>query len=136
MANWFFSSEFSLDETTSLQVDYEKIRTNNTPLPAESDVGPTEYKRKISKLPPQRFRRLVTQLRFRLQEGFGKATYFIGVDDDGKVSNIDDATLRTSIRTFRNMVKFAGAEVAEVTKLKSKDDKTYFKVCVISNRSF
>jgi len=132
MTDWFFSSDFSLEEGMSVP----SLQVVDNVLPEESDVGHTEYKRKISKLPPRRFRKLVTQLRFRLREGFGKATYFIGVDDDGKVSDIDDATLRTSMRTFRNMAKMAGAEVAEVTKMKSEDGKSYFQVDVISDRSF
>lgn len=129
MSDWFFPDIEDTKCTESQRKD-----PLEEDLPAENDVGSTEYKRKISSLAPRRFRKLVTQLRFRLREGYGKATYYIGVDDDGKISDVDPSTLRTSMRTFRNMAKVAQAEVGEVKKL-SSDGKTFYQIEVISDLS-
>lgn len=53
-------------------------------LERENDEGNVEYKLKLLKPSAQRFEQLVTQLKFRLEEGGGEALYEIGVADDGR----------------------------------------------------
>jgi hypothetical protein len=62
-------------------------------LERESDEGNVEYKLKLLKPSPQRLVQLVTQLKYRLEEGGGEARYFIGVSDDGTAQVIPAACL-------------------------------------------
>lgn len=55
----------------------------NTNLPPEVERGNIEYKLKLIDPTPVRFEHLVTQMKWRLQEGLGEAIYEIGVSDDG-----------------------------------------------------
>merc|ERR1711871_215729 len=68
-------------------------------LPAEVEEGPTEYKRKMVQPTPERFTKLVSQLKWRLGEGQGEAIYEIGVDDDGTVRGLSETDLAESIAT-------------------------------------
>lgn len=52
-------------------------------LPPEIERGNIEYKLKLIDPSPVRFEHLVTQMKWRLQEGLGEAIYEIGVSDDG-----------------------------------------------------
>lgn len=62
------------------QSDEENISKN---LPPEIERGNIEYKLKLIDPSPVRFEHLVTQMKWRLQEGLGEAIYEIGVSDDG-----------------------------------------------------
>ncbi|WFD23359.1 hypothetical protein MEQU1_002048 [Malassezia equina] len=57
-------------------------------LPEENDQGNAEYKYYILPASADRFDRLVTQLRWRLNEGEGSCVYEIGVLDDGTLEGI------------------------------------------------
>ncbi len=52
-------------------------------LDKESDEGNVEYKLKLIDPTATRFEHLVTQMKFRLQEGLGEAIYEIGIEDNG-----------------------------------------------------
>ena len=50
-----------------------------------------------------RFEHLVTQLKWRLQEGDGEAVYEIGVADSGLLAGLDEADLKASLDTLKRM---------------------------------
>ena len=52
-----------------------------------------------------RFEHLVTQMKWRLQEGQGEALYEIGVEDNGVVAGLDEQELDASLTTLQNMAK-------------------------------
>ncbi len=80
----------------------------------ENEEGCVEYKRKLTKLSAIRFQQLLTQMKWRLQEGNGQATYYIGIEDDGKVSNISSEELDESINTFKELVSNADSEIKDL----------------------
>lgn len=105
-------------------------------LPPEIDEeGCVEYKVKISKLTKPRFTSLVTQLRFRLREGMGKAIYYIGITDDGGVSGTSPSLLKTSLNILSNMAK----KVGQCTLMPERFETSkgvYYKVTIIHSISY
>lgn len=81
------------------------LTVSNTKLPPENDVGNIEYKRKLVDPTPNRFEHLVTQMKWRLNEGRGEAIYHLGVDDDGRVSGLAPNELNNSLTTLERMAR-------------------------------
>ena len=54
----------------------------NKTFEPEEEEGNIEYKRYISTLSKKRFSQLLSQMKWRLSEGEGKAIYYIGVNDE------------------------------------------------------
>ena len=50
-----------------------------------------------------RFEHLVTQMKWRLQEGRGEAIYQIGVEDSGMIAGLSDNEMRASMKTLQHM---------------------------------
>lgn len=72
-------------------------------LPPEKYFGNIEYKRKITNKNTSRLQELTTQLNFRLNEGKGTAIYYIGVDDDGSIYNINKKDMKESYENLKIM---------------------------------
>ena len=85
-------------------------------LVPESDEGFTEYKWSLVSPPPERFVQLVTQLKFRLNEGKGEAIYNIGVKDDGTAYGLSEEHLNQSLETLSKMAKELEAETSIIRK--------------------
>merc|ERR1712137_917460 len=66
-------------------------------LPHEVEVGNVEYKLKLDPPTEDRFQHLVTQMKFRLEEGRGHAFYQIGIQDNGRPDGIPRATFDQSL---------------------------------------
>jgi GTPase len=62
-----------------------------------------EYKLKLVHPTASRFEHLVTQLKWRLQEGQGEAIYEIGIEDNGTLAGLSEEDLDASIKTLHNM---------------------------------
>ena len=73
-------------------------------LGAECEDGNVEYKRQLI-CTEERFRRLVSQLKYRLSEGQGEAVYYLGVEDDGTPVGLPPAELHETLQTFYRMAK-------------------------------
>lgn len=58
-------------------------------------VNPSQY----------RFEHLVTQMKWRLQEGRGEAVYQIGVEDNGLLVGLSEEEMRASLKTLRRMAE-------------------------------
>ena len=56
-------------------------------------VNPSQY----------RFEHLVTQMKWRLQEGRGEAVYQIGVEDNGLLVGLAEEEMRASLKTLHRM---------------------------------
>jgi len=66
-------------------------------IDAENHDGSAEYKRQVHKqLSTTRLRTLSTQMSYRLDEGNGRCTYHIGVEDDGCHSLLDYPSISES----------------------------------------
>jgi GTPase len=77
-------------------------------LPRETESGCVEYKRQLLHPSPWRFQQLVSQLKWRLSEGGGRATYYIGVEDDGSTPGVSEEALAASLATLRAMAAALG----------------------------
>lgn len=82
----FDPSDGQTDETdtetfSSDSESLDKVLGNH--LPPEPQFGNIEYKLKLLNPSKQRLDHLVTQLKWRLNEGNGEAIYEIGVTDSG-----------------------------------------------------
>ena len=58
---------------------------------------------KLVHLSASRFEHLVTQLKWRLQEGQGEAIYEIGIEDNGTLAGLSADDLEASIKTLERM---------------------------------
>lgn len=71
-------------DTETFSSDSEPLdKLFNNHLPPEPQFGNIEYKLKLISPSKQRLDHLVTQLKWRLNEGNGEAIYEIGVTDSG-----------------------------------------------------
>ena len=68
------------------------INWNKFPLQLKL-VNPSEF----------RVEHLVTQMKWRLEEGLGEAIYEIGVEDNGFLAGLTDDELEASLATLRKM---------------------------------
>ena len=94
-------------------------------LPPEIEEGNEEYKRYLINLSDLRFQQLLTQMKWRLNEGNGKAFYFIGVEDDGSIFKLNNLQVGESLKNIKKLVKLADGK--KVDKI-DEDNKFYFKM--------
>ncbi|KAI5118314.1 hypothetical protein M0805_006481 [Coniferiporia weirii] len=85
-------------------------------LVPEVEEGNVEYKLRLLSPPPERFARLVTQLKWRLLEGGGQAYYELGVADSGALVVLSRAHLEMSLMTLEEVAGEIGASVVVVVK--------------------
>lgn len=78
-------------------------------LPPEVEEGNVEYKLKLVNPSPSRLEHLVTQMKWRLQEGEGEAIYEIGVEDNGMFVGLTREELDSSLSTLNVMASKLGA---------------------------
>jgi len=62
-------------------------------MPRENGEGNVEYKFKLIKATPLKITKLTTQMLYRFMQGNGKAEYYLGVMDDGKVVGLTENEL-------------------------------------------
>ncbi|XP_057315333.1 GTP-binding protein 2-like [Hydractinia symbiolongicarpus] len=85
-------------------------------LPPEVEEGNIEYKLKLVNPSLYRLDHLVTQMKWRLQEGDGQAIYEIGVEDNGCMSGLEKDELDSSLETLSKMAERLEAETLTVRK--------------------
>ena len=74
-------------------------------LPAEVEKGNMEYKLQLMNKSEKRMKHLVTQLQWRLLEGYNEAIYQIGVTDDGDPVGLTKKDLNLSLMTLYEMAR-------------------------------
>ena len=74
-------------------------------MPCENDYGNCEYKLKFDNPSMNRVDHLTTQMIFRLNEGFGRAIYRIGVDDSGVVLGISEDAIKETLMVLFYMAR-------------------------------
>ncbi|GAB5361357.1 hypothetical protein AAMO2058_000706400 [Amorphochlora amoebiformis] len=72
-------------------------------LPPEPQDGNIEYKLQLVDVTADKFQHLVTQCKWRLNEGDGTAFYQLGVEDDGNPEGLTDINLEKSINTIKSV---------------------------------
>ena len=71
----------------------------------ENDDGNKEYKLKLFDSNPERLDRLLTQMRYRIDEGGGEAFYTIGVADDGGLVGLTENEYEKSREVLTTVAK-------------------------------
>ncbi|KAH7869796.1 uncharacterized protein C8R40DRAFT_1073762 [Lentinula edodes] len=87
-------------------------------LPPENDNGSIEYKLRLIHPSPARFTRLVTQLKWRLLEGGGRALYELGVGDDGELVGLGRKDMEETVDVLSKMAGELGARVWVVREIR------------------
>ncbi|KAL7637200.1 UNVERIFIED_CONTAM: hypothetical protein RMT77_011912 [Armadillidium vulgare] len=109
-------------------VSQEGKRDVNLPdqLPSEPQEGNIEYKLKLLNPNNERFKRLVSQMQWRLREGLGEAIYEIGVEDSGHLLGLTAHELEASMKTLRRMANQLGASLTVIREkyIKGKRGQT------------
>ncbi|KAH9426928.1 GTP binding protein [Dermatophagoides pteronyssinus] len=85
---------------------------NDTILPPEQEQGNVEYKLKLINPSPNRLEHLITQMKWRLEEGDGEAIYEIGVEDNGGLKGLTDDEISSSLQTLNLMANKINASVS------------------------
>ncbi|HDM22718.1 MAG: GTP-binding protein [Methanomicrobia archaeon] len=67
-------------------------------------------------LSKERKQRLVSQMKYRLERGNGKAYYIIGVYDDGKICGLTENKFLETLDVIREVSKEVGAEIKKIEK--------------------
>ncbi|MDG7037994.1 MAG: elongation factor 1-alpha, partial [Nitrososphaerota archaeon] len=75
----------------------------------ENEEGNIEYKYLLEPGSPEKTQKLVTQLRYRLDEGHGEAFYVLGLMDDGRPIGLSHEKMEKSISNLRMLAQEAGA---------------------------
>ena len=74
-------------------------------LKYQDEEGNVEYKLKLINPTEKRLEHLVTQMKWRLEEGKGEAIYKIGVEDNGTCAGLSDNELESTMNTLRKMAE-------------------------------
>ncbi|KAH8927430.1 hypothetical protein BT69DRAFT_1347317 [Atractiella rhizophila] len=86
-------------------------------IPEVDETGHIEYKLKLVANTPERFQKLITQLKWRLAEGGGLALYEIGLLDSGTIVGLSREEMDASLDCLRRMADHLGAEVSVVREI-------------------
>ena len=99
---------------------YFSFRYFNKCLKA-TDCLETKRKKKRknnNKISEQRVKNILnqraSQMLYRIHEGYGKALYLFGVEDNGKVYGLDEDQLKDTLYYLEKIVEIIGAEIKSV----------------------
>ncbi|XP_055878486.1 GTP-binding protein 2-like [Biomphalaria glabrata] len=110
-----FGSDDSFCEKEISRISYQNGQNVMEELPAnlppEEEEGNVEYKLKLVKPSDFRMEHLVTQMKWRLEEGQGEAIYEIGVEDNGFLTGLSDTEMDASLSTLKKMADRLGASI-------------------------
>ncbi len=86
----------------------------------EYDFGNIEYKLKLTNTNNARIEELVTQMKFRLQEGAGTCFYKIGLEDNGNPLGLNEEELKLSLDVLEEIAERLNATANVVNVVKGK----------------
>jgi elongation factor 1-alpha len=64
----------------------------------ENEDGNVEYKLKLDKSSDERIKELITQMRYRCEQGEGECFYNLGVEDNGTLFGLTDDEYQETIK--------------------------------------
>lgn len=107
-------------------------------LDPEVEEGNIEYKRKLEDHDRVRFRKLKSQMAWRLDEGkrlngLYEAIYYLGIEDDGTISGLKIDQLNKTISVFEKLVAQCDAEIYQ-TDLYQHGEGIYAKMVIRKNK--
>ena len=98
----------------------EQLKLNKKKNKPKDFIDNLKNIKNISKL-----NKRASQLRFRLDEGGGKALYMIGVSDSGRTDGIDIEIVYKSINYLKQMVEIINAEIKNIKIYKGHCNNKY-----------
>lgn len=96
--------------------------------------GPVEYKLKLHNITPYKLQKYITQMRFRLIEGDGKAIYLIGIHDEGDIIGIEKQYQLKTIINFLKMVKQNDGKIKTI--FNCFFNKKFFFIILIESKKY
>lgn len=123
------------DETQTDETDTETFSSSDTEsidakLPPEPEYGNIEYKLKLINPSKQRLEHLVTQMKWRLNEGDGECFYQIGVSDNGVMNGLSNEDMNMSLKTLKTMACQLGAIISILKRKHLNNGRTCCEVLV------
>jgi hypothetical protein len=94
----------------------------------EKYYGNIEYKRCILTTCQDRLYQLSTQLLFRLNEGNGSCYYYLGIEDDGSISDISKEELDMSLYNLKSIVNSINSDIDNIETIDN-----YLKIKIVKN---
>jgi GTPase len=114
-----------------------EIETGKIPKqPKEYYYGNREYKLKIINCDSKKTIKRSTQMLFRLYEGNGRATYLIGIDDNGNVKGLTLEEMNISLNNIINITKLTKCSIKKIKiyQFISEDKLNKFIVIIRINK--
>lgn len=96
----------------------------------EKDDGNIEYKLKLINKKKERIDELVSQMRFRCNEGNGECIYNLGVEDNGIMTGITDEEYEETIQNLKTMATKNNYSVSLLSSELVKDNKRIYEILV------
>lgn len=109
------------------KVDNSKMQEIDK-LEKESDDGNVEYKLKLIDKTNERIENLISQMRYRCQEGFGECIYNLGVADDGTMIGLTNEEYEETINTLKIMAKSNNYSITNLTSSELENNKKVYEV--------
>lgn len=97
-----------------------------------------EFKERLTKdyhLQKDRKHRLASQMKYRMERGDGKAIYFIGVDDDGNLTGLNEKEIEESLFVIKNVAEEINTVILKVEKFPG-DNGEIARVFIGKNNGF
>ena len=114
------TSVISKLDKIDLNIDSSKILAMKH-YEEELDYGNVEYKLKLVNTSKERIQGLITQMKFRLQEGNGECFYQIGIEDNGNPIGLSEDELKASLETLYTMTQQIGAKMSILNYVQGKE---------------
>ena len=104
----------------------------------ENEDGNVEYKLKLDKSSDERIKELISQMRYRCEQGEGECFYNIGVEDNGTLFGLTDEEYKETIKILNIVAEKNNYSVQILTKTPVKDTKVVknvYEVLIRENTS-
>lgn len=96
----------------------------------EDDYGNVEYKRKYTLDTKHKINKCITQMKYRITEGFGEAYYLLGINDDGSLSFTNTDLLNLSLNNIKKIANALNYNVVSILNCNYESGKFIIvKIC-------
>lgn len=92
----------------------DNLENEYNQLECEKDDGNIEYKRQLIDLDNDKINKRSTQMKYRVYEGLGEALYYIGVEDDGSISELNEDEYNKSIKNLELIANKINCQVIKI----------------------
>ena len=100
---------------------------------AEKDDGNIEYKLFLKPKSEDRFKELISQMSYRLNEGNGECVYILGVTDLGETIGLTDNEYESSMVHLRKLLKANNSNIVSTFKKKITDERVLYEIIIREN---